>query len=69
MKITKRPPNHFTNLEVIEFGLCQLLDGLVRILSLGFYFSSSTLDCSRKQSQRIINKRKKEHEERNNNQE
>lgn len=67
MKITKRPPNHFTNLEIMEFGLCQLIDGLVRLLSLGFYFSSSTLDCSRKQTERIIKLRRYEREKRNNN--
>jgi len=68
--ITKRPKNHFTNLEVMTFGVCQVIDGLVRIMSLGFLFTSLPLICSRKQAERIILKRKRERDEkRNDNQE
>ena len=65
--ITKRPKNHYNNFEVMTFGLCQVLDGLVRILSLGFFFTSLPLICSRKQAERIILKRKRERDEKRNN--
>jgi hypothetical protein len=68
--VTKRPKQSFTNLEVMTFGLCQVIDGLVRIISLGYLFTSLPLICSRKQTERIILKRKREiDEKRNNNQE
>ena len=65
--ISKRPKQGFTNLEVMTFGLCQVIDGLVRILSLGYLFTSLPLICSRKQTERIILKRKRERDEKRNN--
>ncbi len=42
----------------IIFGLCQIGDGLVRVLSLGWLFTSLPIDCARKLALNHITKLK-----------
>ena len=39
------------------FGLCTIIDGLVRVLSLGFLHTTLTLDYTRTTSRRLIKQR------------
>lgn len=40
------------------FGLCQVADGFIRILSLGYLHSRLTLTASRKAAEKLISRRK-----------
>ena len=39
------------------FGLCQVADGLIRVLSLGYLHSRLTLTVSRKATEKLISHR------------
>lgn len=41
------------------FGLCQVADGFIRVLSLGYLHSRLTLTVSRKATEKLISRRKK----------
>ena len=41
------------------FGLCQVTDGFIRILSLGYLHSRLTSTASRKSTEKLISRRKK----------
>jgi len=41
------------------FGLCQVADGFIRVLSLGYLHSRLTLTVSRKATEKLISHRKK----------
>ena len=40
------------------FGLCQVVDGLIRIVSLGYLHTRLTLNVSRKATEKLIYRRK-----------
>ena len=58
MRISKNI-NEAGKLGGIIFGLCQIGDGVVRVLSLGWLFTSLPIDCARKQALKYFNKLEK----------
>lgn len=53
IELNKHPAGRISN---IVFGICQIADGLVRICSFGFAHSRWTLNFSKWQARRSINK-------------
>ena len=49
----------------VLFGLASVVDGLIRVLSAGFLFSSATLWVSRVQSKHLLNKMKSKYQQPN----
>jgi len=56
--LNKHPAGKALN---VLFGLASVVDGLIRVLSAGFLFSSATLWVSRVQSKYLLNKLKQAH--------
>lgn len=54
--INKHPAGRISNM---HFGVCAILDGLVRVLSFGFLHSTFCLDQSRNAAKKAIEKAKK----------
>lgn len=51
IQVNKNPAGWLNNM---EFAICQLGDGLVRVLSIGFLFSDLILSQTRRASRRSI---------------
>ncbi len=56
--VIQRNRNPAGKLSNIGFGLCNICDGLVRVLRLGFLHSTLALDYSREQARRAFRKAK-----------
>lgn len=51
IQINKNPAGRVSNM---LFGLCYIIDGIVRVFSFGFLHSNFTLDYSREQAKKAM---------------
>ena len=61
--INRHPRGYWNN---VEFAVCQLLDGLIRVFSLGILASTFSLDQTRRSAKRSIEEAKKRREKEKN---
>lgn len=56
IQINKHPSGRLNN---VHFGICQIADGLVRVLSFGFLHSTFTLDQAKNAAKKRFEQMKK----------